>query len=276
LNGVWKSWKTTKAAGILPQLQQVLTRRQIWLIALSLTFTISVAMSLTHSQPVWEALPILQRVQFPWRFLGVSCVLGAVLAGEVLAGIRAHHWRWLAASIVVIAALTQARFHREERFIENPSGLYSSDPAVIRVQTSATLPDFIPVGFDQKRTPVPAEERIQLNHQILRPDFNQPHRMRFFIDDSVPGIIEWNIAHFPGWKYYIDDQEVAANIGGDGRAHMEIITVPQTIGAEFTPTPMRVQMQWISLAAIIVWLGLALPWNIPSQKRTKDTHVSSE
>ncbi len=41
-------------------------------------------LSLPYSQPVWEALPLLELAEFPWRWLGPALLCAAVLAGAAL------------------------------------------------------------------------------------------------------------------------------------------------------------------------------------------------
>jgi hypothetical protein len=41
-------------------------------------------MTLIFSRFVWDALPLLQDVQFPWRFLTIVCIAGAILTAEKL------------------------------------------------------------------------------------------------------------------------------------------------------------------------------------------------
>jgi hypothetical protein len=41
-------------------------------------------LSLPYSQPVWEALPLLELAEFPWRWLGPAILCAAVLAGAAL------------------------------------------------------------------------------------------------------------------------------------------------------------------------------------------------
>ena len=47
-------------------------------------FTFSVLMTTPLSQPFWEYLPFLRETQFPWRWLGVVSLCGAVLAGAAI------------------------------------------------------------------------------------------------------------------------------------------------------------------------------------------------
>jgi len=53
--------------------------QSVWIL-----FGFSLFMTLIFSRFVWDALPLLQDVQFPWRFLTIVCLAGAVLAAEKL------------------------------------------------------------------------------------------------------------------------------------------------------------------------------------------------
>lgn len=53
--------------------------RSIWVL-----FGFSLFLTLVFSRFVWDVLPILQEVQFPWRFLTIVCIAGAILSADKL------------------------------------------------------------------------------------------------------------------------------------------------------------------------------------------------
>ncbi len=238
---------------------QIVSRRYIWLMTVTGFLGFSLFMTLFHAQPIWESISVLAKVQFPWRFLAVSSVLGALLCGEVLAKIQKKTVRWTLSLLIITLCLTQVQFHQAEKYLETPTDLYSAEPQSIQNRVSSILPDYIPAGFDQSLPPISTEERITLNGQILKSDFNSPQRIRLLVEEPTTGLIQWNIAHFPGWKYFIDNQEVTPELGEDGRMSLLVSSAPQSVGAEFTATPVRALSGWVSLFSLIIVLSLLLP-----------------
>ncbi len=70
--------------------------RQTHLVLFATLATADLSMALPISRPVWDAIPLLAFVQFPWRFLGQASLWLAILAGLGI-GLSAD---WLAQRIV--------------------------------------------------------------------------------------------------------------------------------------------------------------------------------
>ncbi len=71
-------------------------------------FALSTFMLTPLSEPVWRWLMPLQLAQFPWRWLSVQALFGALLAGGIAHFQRAGVWAALAASAALIALPTVA------------------------------------------------------------------------------------------------------------------------------------------------------------------------
>lgn len=236
-----------------------ISRQYLWLSALCVATGFSIFMTIGRSQPVWEILPLLHLAQFPWRFLAVASVMAALVAGELIALQKTWWTRWPLALLLGILACTQVGFHRPKEFLKNPDKLYSSQPEFIRTDLSKTLPDFLPTEFDQDLDPVSPEQRIVVENQTLQIQRNQPHSLLFEAENS-PGTITWNIADFPGWKYFVNNQAVEPALLPDGRRQLESTEPISLIAAEFTRTPLRLATQIVSLGTFAVLGALLIPW----------------
>ena len=69
-----------------------------WRLASTLA-VVSIFMMVPLSLPLWRYLPKLQFVQFPWRWLLVLCLAGALLGAAALAPLRRAWMAWLAIAI---------------------------------------------------------------------------------------------------------------------------------------------------------------------------------
>lgn len=65
-----------------------ISRRNVKVILLSLSLGFTLFLSTPYSLWLWENLPLLPLVQFPWRSLGLSVVLAGLLAGYALTLVR--------------------------------------------------------------------------------------------------------------------------------------------------------------------------------------------
>lgn len=270
----WKIWQKNSHKHFWQRTQQFFTAKLIWTGFLLFSLALTLFLTLGHSQPIWQVVPFFMMFQFPWRWLTVVGVLSALLVGDFLTLIPKREYRWGATLVILVIALTQARFHQPASYMDRPESLYSSDPARIRKSLSSILPDYIPRDFDQSLPPVDTANRVLLNEQTLREDFSTPHRFRFFVDDRQPGTVLWNVADFPGWQYVVNDQIVNADLRSDGRREFISSEPVESVGAVFTPTPIRSWTLAVSGLAALTWIVLALPMPVGSQQKNKETHVT--
>lgn len=73
--------------------------------------SLAVFMILPYSWPVWKALPILQQIQFSWRFLGIAALLISVLFAFLIKAIGNKYLKIVIFSMTVILAFIGNRNH---------------------------------------------------------------------------------------------------------------------------------------------------------------------
>src|SRR5258707_11533405 len=114
-----------------------LTSFASWQVALFLLFALSIFisgyMSIEKSNWIWDHLPFMVAVQFPWRWLSVLATFLALFIGSATLFIsaRAHRYFYvLFMSIVIIATTT--RYFQPENFDDISQSFYYGDPERIR------------------------------------------------------------------------------------------------------------------------------------------------
>jgi hypothetical protein len=218
----------------------------------SLVLALSLFLTLNHSAFIWESVPLLNFVQFPWRILGVSIVFLSLLGGITMSHVRPAPVRYFATFIVLIFLFAQARFYKPQEFLPANDGHFSTDPAEIRGNVSSVLPDYIPKDFNQGLQPLDPLERITFSsNDPIRWEMNDPHQLLAFSDRPLPTTVRWNIAHFPGWKYFVNGAQVQPEMTPDGTMSFVSGEAVQSVGAQFQMTPLRTFALAVSLIALL-------------------------
>lgn len=247
------------AAGILFLKRWRSLPKHGWLIPLALSGAgLSLFFALGHSQPLWEALPLLSFVQFPWRFLGPAIVLLAFGAGLGLSLIRPVFLRWTTALVIILCVIPLVRFHKPEKFLPRTTGNFSDAPVDIRKDFSSILPDYLPAEFDQKLPLVDEAHRIVLDRAEISWETNRPHQLLATTQAPEGTTITWNIADYPGWRYYVNHEQVQPEKLADGRRQLVTSTPITSVGALFGSTPLRTATLAASGLAWFVWLSVVL------------------
>jgi hypothetical protein len=250
----------------------------------------AIAMCHSASRFVWEILPLVKYVQFPWRFLALV-VFGSALCGAALLNcLRSVSPRWevpvfFAALLAVMATYlpcyTNARFlaadsltnsftHSTPAEVETMRArgtLLPMDriatPAMIRSvgERATSGDDFLPRGVQEKPATAALQTFVVTNGELKqwdRPAFNT---YRATIAMPAAGKVELNQFCFPGWNASLDQRPIA--ITPSGKAAIVSCDVPagdHTIEFRYSSLPQRRTGATISslsvlAAAVLIFLG---------------------
>ncbi|MGC9469381.1 MAG: 6-pyruvoyl-tetrahydropterin synthase-related protein [Anaerolineae bacterium] len=216
---------------------------------------------------VWERLPLLSFVQFPWRLVGRAALPVALLAGLGVQGVvrslsgvkRIPGWLPRAVLIVVVAVLVVAawpdmhppkgtcsaapRPSLDELYALERDGWIGMDPEssyfpiwVESHPTDTTLAEAfqrgeLPQRFDPESLPQGAE--------VLSASY-KPLRATLQLSAPIGFRARWLGLYFPGWQVLIDGQRV--QVGAEDDTGLLTFRVPageHDIDVRFGSTPVR-------------------------------------
>ncbi|GIK58227.1 MAG: hypothetical protein HND44_11170 [Chloroflexi bacterium] len=270
-----------------------------WLIGyLALALVGYVALVAAVSRPLWDAFPLLQTFQFPWRFLAPATLAAALLCGGLLPGngnrlavmdeIRPYrlpitdyglplllilllstaHWGWLYPQHCVPPADTSL------------AGMVSWEAATDTVGTTASA-ELLPTAVRQMPSaksisPVLAERLspadLPEGARILTAVYH-PLRADIEVETAVPFTAHFRTFFFPGWRAWVDGKEVSIIPGNpDGQITFAVPDGRHTLVVAFGETPLRWlanALSLLSLAALAFML-----WRTPATHRQSETQTS--
>jgi hypothetical protein len=204
----------------------------------------------TVSKPVWDAVPLLHPVQFPWRAL---CLV--VFASAALSGMLLGRWPLVATAVFVALGLPLAL----------PQG-YRSD-----VDERQFTPERIARlylhpgtgGIFEPRSAVPQRwksERVRVlegNARIVQSTWGTDWA-RIELVASEPSRIRFEVNAFPGWAATVSGSNVPIGAAPDGRIVVPVDAGEHTVSLQFKSTPIRRWSGLLSLGglAVAAWLAV--------------------
>jgi len=240
-----------------------LEKKSLLILFTSLALAVSLFFTLGRSTVVWESVPFLAYIQFPWRFLTIATVFISMLAGFWLSTLRSFFWRWTALLLGILLIVgTQFSYHQPAGYLDTNAELYSSEPGHIRTAASEVLFDYLPKTFDRELPPISSEERITIqgvDQQNLSWQTNTHTELLVSTAATAGATIRWNIADFPGWQYAVNGEKVNPRINDSGLAEYQAAEPVATIAATFSSTPIRQLGNLISLSTLLLSVGI-LVW----------------
>lgn len=218
-------------------------------------FLFSLYMQHNRSAFIWESLPTLAYVQFPWRFLGISIFLASLMGGSLTA-YSPMRFRWLASVILVIVVIltNMGYFHPESYYYDSQDSHYISEK--ILSQDDRLPKDYLPIWV-KKIKAEKIETPVVLSGQAIVTDFQKGSDWGSFnVETQDLGLIEVPITYFPGWEVQINGQQ--AKLEQPGELGLIKFISPQgknDILLKFKNTPIRLFGDILSL---IAWIPIIL------------------
>ncbi|MBI3240954.1 MAG: hypothetical protein HYZ49_01510 [Chloroflexi bacterium] len=230
-----------------------------------LCLAVYIFLTLPLSQPIWDHVPLVPFIQFPWRFLGPAALCAALLAGGGGRWLTRHQWT-AAAAIALIAALGHLswwypRYCEPFKEISLGSTLqYEYDTFTIGTtakgeylpRTVTLLPDDDSIAEALMRgeqpqylTGLPAASTLTL----LDPD---PLNYEATVTVARLTQVTFNQFYFPGWRATLDGQQTDIILTpGTGLITVLIPAGTHTLRFHFGTTPVRAAGDTISIIAIV-------------------------
>lgn len=185
---------------------------------------VGIFLTLPISGLLWKLIPLMQKFQFPWRFLSYI-VIGSSLAAAAVAE-RLMRYKRLEILIAFLPIIFSIHYWK----IAGPSGLtekFLTQDYVGTSDTGETTPVWA-IRFQEKFPKAPVEVVssdgiVQIDNLVKR---NQRHE--FEVSATANSQIADNTLYFPGWSVSVDGQKTPItyqDINWRG-----IITFPVTAG----------------------------------------------
>ncbi len=231
----------------------------------SVIIILSVFMINPRSQVLWQAVPPLKYIQFPWRFLMFVIFFISIISGSVvLMYKRKIVWTIL---IVAVVALNFSYF-RPERFIQTSDKQLLSGQAWDR-QIKRSIFDYLPVYAKEPPAELAASRYQILTGQTNISNFSEgTNWIKFKADTKTHTIIRLSQYYFPNWKIWVDGSEIPFEYKNNSFGLMTFILGKgnHTVEARLLDTQIRLVGNSLTLFGIAIFLCL-LTWQIRAVRR---------
>ena len=246
-------------------------RRRIAVVFIFFGLLLSLVLMLPVSEPLWQAVAPMAYLQFPWRFLLLASFFSSLLAGSLFFAIEKfnesiHAYR-VGSVIVGVILVGTVLFQNMQLF--SPQEVIAEDLAKytdrenVIWEISRISDEYMPKGFAKpERKEDLIESKItsveSIPNIIIQTDTTT--ELVAIVESGRPVDLLVNIAYFPSWHVYIDDDEVTYEARDDGL----LVKMPEgehTLAAVFEETDVEKLANWLSLAGIgVILLGIIVAW----------------
>jgi hypothetical protein len=286
---LWRWRKSLRRDNAPPNPAQMAARERWWTVVfLALSTVVLIFMATEASVRLWEALPLISFVQFPWRFVGRAVLPASLLAGALVSALptvkdpwTGRSWilsrwaTWASVLVMILSALpftypptgycpTKAQPHILDLFAyEHRSGLVGVDPeGSYFPATVQRRPDGSPLetqyeaefsrGMGSEDTVIARLDTTSLPEDaVVHQEAYAPNRAWFEIETPQATRVRYLTFAFPGWQVYVDGRSVPVTPSdSDGLITFELPAGRHDVAVIWGSTPIRAAATGVSLVAL--------------------------
>ncbi|MCB9115040.1 MAG: hypothetical protein H6639_24260 [Caldilineaceae bacterium] len=234
------------------------------------------------ARPLWDAVPPLAVIQFPWRLLALSGFVFSALGGlalwnllpSALPGVRPEGGLVVMGALAMLASYPyiQANLSPIEPWREDGRAVYQferehpdmfgyttwvTQPFTTTVLSAAyALPDYVEHHGD-----APAQGRLEITAGMgsVVESYVGGSSAGGVVNMQTPGTVRINVYYFPGWMVSVDGQPVEPGIDPTFAAlSIDLPAGEHRIDARFGETPVRSGAIVVSALTLALCLGLVV------------------
>lgn len=201
------NWAILTLAAIFGIIYRKNTKLLVLLLFLGLSFLFSIFLQHNKSAFIWEAIPSMAFIQFPWRFLAISIFIVSLAGGAITPYLQKKLSPLYFILIIVLFVSTISYFRPKE--YADDSFFDKFLKVEIMHQGTDLTKDYLPIWVqtvDGERFDAPKAEKGEIKVSNLT---KNPTTMNFSADVISGSLIEVPISYFPGWEVRANDQFIA-------------------------------------------------------------------
>lgn len=213
-----------------------------------LLFSLSVFMVHPRSDFIWKALPLIEFMQFPWRFLLVSAFAMAFASGFLAKILKPT------TLFIVVMAVILLNFSKfiPEKFITTSDEEYLHGET-FRKQIERSIFDYLPIYLDLPPSQFKTQEFTVISGDITVTDFRKGTDWINFTTSSIQGgKIQLSQYYFPKWTAKLNSMPY--DITFDNTLALITVNVPageSMFSLQLTNTPVRLVANYLSVISLL-------------------------
>lgn len=213
-------------------------------------------LSTYHAKFIWDAIPLMAFIQFPWRFNSLIIVFIAFLAGGgcfYLTKINKKIAFFFLLGSVLALLKTNIHYFRPEKYV-NANDYYYTDENLIKKSMSGIIPDYIPIWVKKIHLKIAvAPYSILKGNPKIEIKENKVQRLVLNIDADSAARIQINRFYFPGWKAWLDNKLIKLEYeSNNGIICVKIPKGNHLLSIKLSRTKLRFYSEIVSLLSLLI------------------------
>jgi hypothetical protein len=236
-------------------------------------FLLALAMCTYLTWPIWRLSTTLQQVQFPWRWMGIVSLAGAIGAAAYLpywTSLTQGRWRpvslLVAGAMLIALAFTLSQSVRQSYYLPRAEFEQKLD----HLAESPGLPYWWPRWTKAEAFGVHEQVRIE-GRQVTVSSW-APETRRFRVESGPETELRVATLYYPLWQATMDGRRLAVGPAPDGAISIKLPSAGGTVQLAFVE-PRHTKAA--NILTVLGWLAIGVLWVAGKKKRTEPEEAIS-
>jgi hypothetical protein len=233
-------------------------KNKLWIITLGslVIFITSLFLIDKSSYLIWQKITLIQKFQFPWRFLSISVFTTATLGAIAVSLLPKKYANLLLIVLTITILLLNKDYWHAQGFLNRPESFYTSVyPGTTDTGESSPIWS---VRFMEK-APKAHVEIIQGKAEVTTEGKRTSTSHQYKISATTYAGIRENTLYFPGWQVFVDGKP--ADIQFQDTNNRGVITFfvekgRHDVQVNFTETKLRLIADILSIVGMLILISL--------------------
>lgn len=215
-------------------------------IILSLTTIVFIFFLFSPSAVLWQNLPLLSEINYPWTMLAPIGFLVGLLAGFLA---TKPIVRYLCLFLALASIFLVSPYARPQYYVDRGDSFYLTNSA-----TTTSSSEYTPLWVKKRPFQNPSE-RIEIlqGPSEIKNLIYRSNKISFTINSLVDSKIRVNTIYYPGWRAYVNSKESAINYSNDkGVMDLMLPKGEHDIKFIFSETPLRLFADLLSVFSFVI------------------------
>ncbi|MDO8615319.1 MAG: hypothetical protein Q7T33_06230 [Dehalococcoidia bacterium] len=254
----WLHWGMAGIAVLVAPLLWRKSRVAFWAtLAILALFWLSIFMMTERSVFIWEAIPQLKWLQFPWRLLALAIFACSFLAGSLFALLKNRGVLPVALSLALIAGviLLNQEFFKALTYVTTDEEKFAA----------ANFPhlfdryhSYVPTASQVYPVAAPAKVQVLKGTAVVSGISQGSDSLTFAMTSQGEATVRAAVIDYPNWRVRVDDRTVSHDHANEqGLITFRVPRGSHEISVKLENTPIRTVANYLSIAA---WAAFVFSW----------------
>lgn len=220
------------------------------------SFVLSLFFQHNKSAFIWEAIPTMAFIQFPWRFLAITIFIVSII-GAFIGDYLTKKYRVAYFILIILIVFVNLLYFKPKEYVDN--SFFDKFLHVETMRRGVDLTkDYLPIWVQTIDGEMFNTLRTQKGEIDVRSFERKSTKVESSLNINKDSLIEAPITYFPGWEVLANEKVITQS--SPSKMGLIRFELPKQEGIkikiEFRDTPARIIGNAISLICLILVFGL--------------------